>query len=184
MGKLFLAFVALALTELYLLIALGRAVGFWSTVGILLAISVVGTVVSRTQGARVMARWQEALNAGTMPAEGVLDGVLVLVGGALLIAPGFITDVLGISLLVPVSRAFWARHLRAWLEKRVARGDVNVSMGMGGVSMGGAGVRGVRGARPSARPVRGVIDIEGHEVSREEPQSPVLGPSVGRDGEE
>ena len=108
MGKLFLAFIALALTELYLLIALGRAVGFWSTVGILLAVSAVGTVVSRTQGARVMARWQEALNAGTMPAEGVLDGVLVLVGGALLIAPGFITDVLGISLLVPVSRAFWA----------------------------------------------------------------------------
>lgn len=178
MGKLFLGFIALALLELYLLIALGRALGFWATVGILLAISVVGTLVSRSQGARVMARWQEALNGGTMPAEGVLDGVLVLVGGALLIAPGFITDALGLSLLIPVSRAFWARHLRAWLERRVARGDVNVSMG--GVSMGGLGGR-PRGGRPGVRPVPGVIDIEGHEVRPDEPPLPALGRSEGED---
>ena len=74
MGKLFLGFIALAVLELYLLVSLGRALGFWPTLGILLAISLVGTVVSRSQGARVMARWSEALNGGTMPAEGVLDG--------------------------------------------------------------------------------------------------------------
>ena len=179
MGKLFLGFIALAVLELYLLVSLGRALGFWPTLGILLAISLVGTVVSRSQGARVMARWSEALNGGTMPAEGVLDGVLVLVGGALLIAPGFITDVLGLSLLIPPSRAFWARHLRAWLERRVASGDVNVSMGgasVGGASMGGLGGR-PRGGRPGARPVPGVIDIEGHEVRPDEAPLPTLGRS-------
>lgn len=173
MGKLFLGFIALAVLELYLLVSLGRALGFWATVGILLVMSAVGTVVARSQGARVMARWQEALNGGAMPAEGVLDGVLVLVGGALLIAPGFITDALGLSLLIPVTRAFWARHLRAWLEKRVASGDVNVSMG--GVSMGGPGRP--RGGRPfagGARPVPGIIDIEGHEVRPDEPPLPTL----------
>jgi UPF0716 protein FxsA len=139
----------------------------------LLVTSVVGTVIARSLGARVLARWSEALNGRADAAEeGVLGGVLVLVGSALLIVPGVLSDVLGLSLLIPGTRALWARGVRTWLERRVARGDVEV-VTMGTVSMGGPGVRS-RVGRPGARPVAGVIDVEGHEVSRSEAPAPTL----------
>ena len=132
----------------------------------------VGTVIARSLGARVLARWSEALAGGQMPEEGVLGGVLVLLGSALLIVPGVLSDVLGLSLLIPGTRALWARGVRTWLERRVARGDVEV-VTMGTVSMGGPGMRS-RTGRPGARPVAGVIDVEGHEVSRSEAPAPTL----------
>ena len=150
MGRLFLAFVLFALTELYVLLALGRALGFWPTLGLLFVTSVVGTVIARSLGARVLARWSEALAGGQMPEEGVLGGVLVLLGSALLIVPGVLSDVLGLSLLIPGTRALWARGVRTWLERRARTG------------------------RPGARPVAGVIDVEGHEVSRSEAPAPTL----------
>lgn len=170
MGRLFLAFVVFALTELYVLLALGRALGFWPTLALLFVTSLVGTAIARSLGARVISRWSEALAGGQMPEEGVLGGVLVLVGSALLIVPGVLSDVVGLSLLIPGTRALWARGLRAWLERRVARGDVEV-VTMGGVSMGGPGAR---AGRPGTRPVGGVIDVEGHEVSRSEVPPPTL----------
>lgn len=172
MGRLFLAFVLFALTELYVLLALGRALGFWPTLALLFVTSVVGTVIARSLGARVLLRWSEALAGGQMPEEGVLGGVLVLMGSALLIVPGVLSDVLGLSLLIPGTRALWARGVRTWLERRVARGDVEV-VTMGTVSMGGPGMR-ARAGRPGTRPVAGVIDVEGHEVSRSDAPPPTL----------
>jgi UPF0716 protein FxsA len=95
-------------------------------------------------------RWSEALAGGQMPEEGVLGGVLVLLGSALLIVPGVLSDVLGLSLLIPGTRALWARGVRTWLERRVARGDVEV-VTMGTVSMGGPGMR-ARAGRPAHAP--------------------------------
>ena len=165
MAKLILLFTLVPLIELYLLLYLGRVLGFWTTVAIVLTTGLAGAALAKSQGARVLASWQEALAGGSMPAEGVLGGVLVLVGGVLLVTPGVFTDLVGLSLLVPVTRAFWATRVRAWLERRVAAGDLQ-GMSMGSMSVSGFDPRAPRGkGAPRREPGRGgVIDVEGYEV--------------------
>ncbi len=128
MGKyLFLAFTLIPLIELYLLLAMGRQFGFWPTVGSVLLTGVLGTVLARREGMRVLREWQGSLSQGRVPEEGILGGVLVLVGGVLLVAPGVLTDVTGLLLLFPPTRKWVAAGVRRVLERRVASGRVRVS---------------------------------------------------------
>lgn len=93
------------LVELYVIIQVGQAIGVWWTIGLLLADSILGGVLMRSQGRATWRRFTEATAAGRMPAREVLDGALVIFGGAFLLTPGFMTDVLGLALLAPPSRA-------------------------------------------------------------------------------
>ncbi|HEX8825287.1 MAG TPA: FxsA family protein [Archangium sp.] len=130
---LFLAFTVLPFIELYLLLVIGREVGFWPTVGMVLVTGLVGAFLAKKEGLRVLRRWQESLAQGRMPEEGLVGGVLVLVGGALLVSPGVITDVLGLFLLFPPTRKLVAAVVRRRLERKVAAGTLRVTtMNMGG----------------------------------------------------
>jgi UPF0716 protein FxsA len=102
---LFLAFIVVPLVELYVIIQVGQWLGALPTIGLLVLSSVLGTALMRSQGRAVWWRFRATVAAGRPPAREVLDGVLVIVGGALLLAPGFITDAFGILLLAPPSRA-------------------------------------------------------------------------------
>jgi UPF0716 protein FxsA len=101
---LLLVFVVVPIVELYVIIQIGQAIGVLPTLGLLILDSVLGTVLMRAQGRAAWRRFAAAVNAGRPPATEAIDGALVLLGGALLLAPGFITDVLGILLLVPPTR--------------------------------------------------------------------------------
>ncbi|WP_309894689.1 FxsA family protein [Archangium sp.] len=162
---LLLAFTVLPFIELYLLLAIGREVGFWPTVGTVLLTGLIGAYLAKKEGLRVLRRWQESLAQGRMPEEGLLGGVLVLVGGVLLVSPGVITDVLGLVLLFPPTRRVVAAVVRRRLEKRVAAGTLRVTT----MNMGGMG--GPFGARPQddgARPSRPRIERRpGDEVDAE-----------------
>jgi UPF0716 protein FxsA len=109
-------FIVVPIAELFVIIQVGQAIGVWWTVAILVADAVLGTVLTRTQGRSAWRRLNGALQAGRIPAREVLDGALVLGGGAFLLAPGFITDIVGIVLLLPPTRAF----VRALLVRRFA----------------------------------------------------------------
>jgi UPF0716 protein FxsA len=124
---LFLAFVVVPLLDLYLLLALGREVGLWPTVGMVLAAGLVGSLLARREGVRVLRRWQESLARGRMPEEGLLSGVLILVGGVLLVWPGVLTDVAGLFLLLPPTRRLVAALVRRRLERRMAAGTLRVT---------------------------------------------------------
>jgi UPF0716 protein FxsA len=124
---LFLAFVVVPLLDLYLLLALGREVGFWPTVGLVLVAGLVGSLLARREGVRVLRRWQESLARGQMPEEGLLGGVLVLLGGVLLVWPGVLTDVAGLVLLLPPTRRLVAALVRRRLERGMAAGTVRVT---------------------------------------------------------
>ena len=102
---LLLLFIVVPLAELAVIIRVGQEIGVWWTVGILLADSILGSVLLRVQGRAAWRRFTETLRAGRPPAREVLDGALVLVGVALLLTPGFLTDVLGFALLLPPTRA-------------------------------------------------------------------------------
>jgi UPF0716 protein FxsA len=113
---LLLLFIVVPLVELYVMVQVGQEIGALSTIAIVIAISVIGVWLAKTQGLGVWRRTQQQLSAGKVPGAELLDGFLILVAGALLLTPGFITDVLGIALLLPPGRAL----VRAVLRRQVA----------------------------------------------------------------
>lgn len=116
--SLFLLFTAIPLVELYLLVVLGRRVGLLPTIGLVLATGALGAFLARTQGLQTLDRIRAELDAGRMPAAALLDGLLILVAGAVLLTPGLLTDVFGFSLLLPATRKAVRRTLGGWLKKR------------------------------------------------------------------
>ncbi|MFP2931054.1 FxsA family protein [Pyxidicoccus sp. 3LG] len=139
---LLLAFTVVPFIELYLLLAIGREVGFVPTLAMVLVTGLIGASLARREGGRVMKSWRESMARGQVPEEGIVSGALVLVGGALLVAPGVFTDVVGLLLLIPPTRRFVAARLRRSLERRVREGSVRVTtVGFGGFG----GFQGTRG---------------------------------------
>jgi len=98
-------FVGLPVLEVYVIVLVGDQIGLLWTVVLLVASSMIGVRLIRAQGRAVLRDFQATIRAGRPPAREALDGALVFVGGALLIAPGFITDAIGLVLLVPPTRA-------------------------------------------------------------------------------
>src|SRR5687768_7490511 len=98
-------FIVVPIAELAILIQVGQLIGVWWTIALLVVDAVLGSLLARSQGRLVWRRFNEALNAGRMPAREVMDGALVLFGGALLLTPGFLSDILGLFLLLPPTRA-------------------------------------------------------------------------------
>jgi UPF0716 protein FxsA len=151
-GRLALLFVVVSIVELVLLIQVGRSIGLWPTLALVLATGAIGATLARIEGMRVIVQFQRELASGRMPGQALLDGICVLIGGAFLLTPGVLTDLAGLSLLVPLSRRWIQRRLRRRLERAVADGTVRVAtMGAGGIGMwgmGGSGAHTTAGRRP------------------------------------
>jgi UPF0716 protein FxsA len=115
-------FIVVPIAELYVIIQVGGAIGIWWTILLLLADSVLGSLLLRAQGRSVWRRFNTALAEGKMPNREVLDGVLVVFGGAFLITPGFLTDIVGLLLLIPPTRSLVRRLLVRRLGRRISVG--------------------------------------------------------------
>jgi UPF0716 protein FxsA len=111
-------FIVVPIAELYVIIQVGQAIGALPTIAILLADSIIGSMLLRAQGRAAWRRFNDALRAGRVPAREVLDGTLVIFGGAFLITPGFLTDVIGVFLLLPPTRALIRRLLVRVFSRR------------------------------------------------------------------
>jgi len=120
--RLMLIFIIVPFLEIWLLIQAGRAVGFLPTLASLLIVSLIGAWLTRSQGVRTIVAIRDELALGRIPAAHFLDGALILAGGILLLTPGFFTDLVGLLLLLPVTRASLKGWLRCWLEQRLSRG--------------------------------------------------------------
>jgi UPF0716 protein FxsA len=120
--KLFLLFLIVPIIEIYLLIKVGSLIGGLPTVAALLLISLLGAYLVRSQGFRIINQVREELARGRLPAAQMLDGALVLIGGLLLMTPGFFTDFLGIFFLIPATRRLIKLWLGLWLQARLSRG--------------------------------------------------------------
>ena len=142
---LIVLFIVVPIAELAVLIQIGQAIGVWWTIALLIADAILGSLLARSQGRITWRRFNEALRDGRVPAREVMDGALVLFGGALLLTPGFLSDILGVFLLLPPTRAL----VRAVLVRRFA-GRMVASM---------TGPRGGGGPRP-----RQTYDVEGSAV--------------------
>lgn len=126
LGRLILLFVTVPVIELILLLQIGARIGFYPTVGLVLTTGVLGGAMARSQGLKVFAAVQSRMAQGQLPGEALLDGLAVLIGGAFLLTPGVLTDVLGFSLLIPITRGWLKRRVRQRLERQIREGMVNV----------------------------------------------------------
>jgi UPF0716 protein FxsA len=154
---LLVIFIVVPLLELYVIVTVADSIGIVPTLLLLLVDSIVGSLLLKSQGRAVWRRFSETMAAGRVPHREVLDGALVIFGGAFLITPGFLTDIVGLVLLLPPTRALARRLVIRALGGRV------------GISVAGAATR---------RRSRGRFDVEGTatEVSEDplEPRTPRL----------
>ncbi|MEP6953509.1 MAG: FxsA family protein [Solirubrobacteraceae bacterium] len=108
---LLVLFIVIPIVEIFAIVTVGQAIGVWWTIALLIVDSILGAMLMRSQGRAAWRRFNEGIAEGRAPAREVLDGVLVIFGGALLLTPGFVTDVLGALFLIPPTRAVLRRVL-------------------------------------------------------------------------
>jgi UPF0716 protein FxsA len=111
-------FIVLPIVEIYVIIQVGQAIGALWTIALLIADSIIGARLLRWQGRTAWRRFQEAVAAGRMPHNEVIDGVMIVVGGTLLLTPGFVTDIVGLLLLLPPTRAVIRRAVARSIRRR------------------------------------------------------------------
>lgn len=105
--------------EIMVLVGVGQVIGGWPTFFLLVAMSILGAWLIRLEGARAWTALTQALQSGRMPARELADGMLVLIGGTLLLTPGFITDIVGLALVLPFTRPVARRLLEAVISRRL-----------------------------------------------------------------
>ncbi|MCK5355499.1 MAG: FxsA family protein [Methyloprofundus sp.] len=116
----FLAFLIVPFIEIYLLLQIGGIVGVFPTIALVVLTAVIGVSLLRQQGMATWQRFQDNLQKGELPAYEMIEGPILLVGGALLLTPGFFTDIIGFACLIPQARKRIAQYI---IEKRLAQAD-------------------------------------------------------------
>lgn len=120
MSKLLLLFILVPVAEVIIYIQLGQFIGLWPTLALIFGTGIAGAFMARTQGFRIIQRVRMELAAGRIPGNEVIEGLLVLAGGLLLLAPGLISDIAGLFVLLPptrlVIREFLKKKLRKWID--------------------------------------------------------------------
>ncbi len=113
-------FILVPIAELFFFVQVSSAIGFWNSLGLIVAIAFVGAWLVKREGLKVWRRFAQQVEAGQVPSREIADGVCLLAAGALMLAPGFLTDIVGILLLLPPTRAI----ARRWLMRRQGLGGL------------------------------------------------------------
>lgn len=127
LARLLLLFITIPLLELFVFLIIGQRIGIPMTLATIVVTAFLGAFLTKSQGLKAIARYQESISQGRLPHEAIIDSLLILVAGALLLTPGFLTDSIGFALLVPSVRAF----IRGRVEKSLREKLTVVSRGMG-----------------------------------------------------
>jgi UPF0716 protein FxsA len=112
-------FIVVPIVEIYVIIQVGQAIGPWWTILLLIADSILGSWLIRHEGSRAWRALRDAIDSGRMPAKELSDGALILIGGTLMLAPGFVTDAFGILMILPFTRPVFRRLLTRVVASRL-----------------------------------------------------------------
>ena len=126
-GKLFLLFALVPVAEIYVLVSVGGVIGVLPTIALVLLTALAGAHLARLQGVAVMMRIRDNLAQGFMPAEELLDGLLIFLAGMTLLTPGFLTDICGLLILLPVTRNVFKRWLRKKFDEWRQNPNVHIT---------------------------------------------------------
>ena len=119
------AFIVVPLVEIWTILQVGRVIGPWWTIALLVVDSLIGSWLVKREGGRAWRALRSALEQGRMPASELADGALILVGGTLMLTPGFVTDVVGILAILPMTRPVARRLLTRVVERRLVGAVIN-----------------------------------------------------------
>jgi UPF0716 protein FxsA len=166
-SRLFLLFVGVPLLELFILVKVGQLVGVWPTVGLVVLTGIGGATLARLEGMRTVWKLRGELSRGRLPGEALLDGFAVLVGGALLLTPGIVTDLVGFSFLLPPTRKLLKARIQKGLENRLQSGAIRITHFGGFPGPGGAGWPNDVSPRPDVPDPSGEIVIDPVEAPKD-----------------
>jgi UPF0716 protein FxsA len=121
--KLLILFVIVPVTELYILIEVGKKIGSLTTIGIIILTGIIGAYLVKGQGFMILKKIQNDLNEGIMPGDSLIQGAIILAGGIFLLTPGFVTDIIGFIFLIPASRNIVKKYLLKWLKGKIKEGN-------------------------------------------------------------
>ncbi len=133
-AKIFILFVTIPVLELFIFLMIGQKIGIPMTLAIIILTAMVGAYLAKSQGLKTIARYQESLAQGRLPHEAIIDSLLILIAGALLLTPGFLTDSIGFSLLVPSIRTLIRERLETSLRNRINPAGQNMGVRPGSPS--------------------------------------------------
>jgi len=125
--KLFFLFTLIPVIELALLIEIGSKIGILNTVVIVILTAIIGAYMVRREGTGVMYRLQKNMQEGVFPGEEMINGAMILVAGALLLTPGFFTDVMGFLMVIPVSRSYISNWIKKYIEKKMSNNEIHIN---------------------------------------------------------
>lgn len=126
-GKLFLLFALVPVAEIYVLVTVGSSIGAFPTIALVILTALAGAHLARLQGMSVMQRIRENLDQGYMPAEELLDALLIFLAGMALLMPGFLTDICGLLILLPATRNIFKRWLRKKFDEWRQNPNVHIT---------------------------------------------------------
>jgi UPF0716 protein FxsA len=175
---LVILFIVVPIVELWLIIQIGSAIGIVPTLALLLADALLGSLLLRHQGRGAWQRFNKALAERRFPGREVADGLLIAIGGTLLLAPGFITDIVGLLFLIPPTRAVVRRLLKGIVGKRILLMGGPAGAAYGAASAGSRAYgyakrgEGAPGPQPGSNGARRDYDFEGsaEEIEGDDPQ--------------
>jgi UPF0716 protein FxsA len=124
--RLILIFIVVPLIEILLLIEIGSRIGAFNTILVIIITAIVGASMMRHQGFTIMRNIQRDLSQGRMPTGELINGALVLVGGIVLLTPGFFTDAVGFILLIPATRGFIRKKIQLLIRRKIESGDIHI----------------------------------------------------------
>lgn len=126
LAKLLLIFTVIPLIELTILMLIGQLIGLWATIALVIITGIVGAVMVKIEGISVVMQILGDLRNGVLPGRGMVDGVLILIGGIMLITPGIMTDIAGLLLVFPGTRILFREKTIKWLKKKLLSGSLKV----------------------------------------------------------
>lgn len=124
MGRLLIIlFIVIPALEIWTIISVGQWIGGWQTFALMIITGFAGAYLSKKEAGKVWAYAQQQMSMGQPPGHAIMEGICIFTGGLLLMSPGFLTDVVGILLLLPITRPIFRRLLYAWIQKKLSRGQ-------------------------------------------------------------
>ena len=122
--RLILLFIGVPIIEMALLVRIGQEMGFWPTIGLIMLTGLLGSILTRQQGSSVWHQFNAKLQSGQLPGKELIDGLIVLVAGALLLTPGVVTDFVGFLGLLPFSRKYIRQYAQRRLKNTRSTGSI------------------------------------------------------------
>lgn len=113
---------------------LGQSQAMIFTITTIFLTGIAGAAIAKNQGFQILRKTQDSLSRGVVPGEALIEGVLVILGGILLLTPGYLSDIIGFALILPLSRPLIAKRLGAWLQEKLANGSIQVATDAHGFS--------------------------------------------------